>query len=65
MDIITNNEVYKQVVKDSYGGVLYNVANFGKYDATQLLEDWDALSPQLKDSANGIIKDAINFLKEA
>jgi hypothetical protein len=63
MDKITNNEVYKQVLKDSFGGIMYNVANYGKYDATQLLADWDALSPQLKDSANGIIKGAINFLQ--
>jgi hypothetical protein len=63
MDEITNNEVYKQVVKDAFGGVMYNVANRDKYDATELLAKWDNLTEVQKSSANGITKGAINFLK--
>ena len=29
---IENNEVYKEILKDSFGGVMYNVANQNKYD---------------------------------
>jgi len=60
---ITENEVYKQILKDSFGGVMYNVANRNKYDTKELLEIWDKLEPYEKESANGIIKGAINFIK--
>ena len=63
MDKIRNHPVMKQVLADSMGGVLYNVANRGKYDAADLLALWDGLSPAEQGSAGGIIKGAINFLQ--
>lgn len=63
MEDIHNNEVYKQVLTDSFGGVMYNVANRDKYDSSTLLALWDNLSPAEKESAGGITKGAINFLK--
>lgn len=63
LEEITENEVYKQVVSDSFGGVLYNVANRDKYDSAEVLELWDNLTPQEQGAVNGIIKGAINFLQ--
>lgn len=60
---IENNEVYKQVLRDSFGGIMYNVANQGKYDTTELLELWDNLDPRYRSAANGIMKGAIHFLQ--
>lgn len=60
---ITSNEVYKQVLADSFGGVMYNVANQYKYDATELIELWDSATASEQESAGGIVKGAINFLK--
>lgn len=61
---ILNSAIMKQVLKDSFGGIVYNVSNGGKYDATELLEIWDNLSNNEKDAMGGIILGAINFLKE-
>lgn len=63
LEELTDNEVYKQVLRDSFGGVLYNVANQGKYDSTEVLELWDNMTPQEQGAVNGIIKGAINFLQ--
>ena len=60
---IKNNEVYKQILADSFGGIMYNVANQGKYDAKELLELWDSASVSDKEMAGGIVKGAIDFLK--
>jgi len=35
---IESNETYQQVLKDSFGGVLYNVANENKYNTAELQE---------------------------
>lgn len=67
MDTLTyirENEVYKQILADSFGGVMYNVANYGKYDATEIIALWNSLTPSERESAGGIMKDAFNFLKE-
>ena len=53
----------KQILKDSFGGIMYNVANRNKYDATELLAIWDSLPAYEKENAGGIITGAINFIK--
>jgi hypothetical protein len=63
IQVIESNEVYKQVLKDSFGGVLYNVANRDKYDSTEVLRLWDNLTPQEKNAADGIMTGAIHFLE--
>ena len=60
---IEENETYKQVLKDSFGGVLYNVANQDKYDSAEVLRLWDNLTPQEQNAAGGIMTGAIGFLK--
>lgn len=61
--VIEENETYKQILKDSFGGVLYNVANRDKYDSAEVLQLWAALTPQEKDAVGGIMKGAINFVE--
>lgn len=60
---IKNSEVYKQVLADSFGGIMYNIANQGKYDSEEIIAAWDALPPAERESAGGIVKGAMNFLK--
>ncbi len=60
---IENHPVYKQVIKDSFGGVMYNVDNRDKYDATEIIEMWDNLSPVDQEVAGGIMAGAFGFLK--
>jgi len=59
---IKENEVYKQIIKDSHGGVMYNVADADKYDAREILALWDMVKH--KDAMSGIIKGAMSFLHE-
>ena len=60
---IANNDVYKQVLADSFGGVMYNVANQDKYDAKELLNAWYNLTQAERESAGGIMKGAMHFLR--
>jgi hypothetical protein len=61
---IKANAVYKQVLADSYGGVMYNVANHDKYDTTELLKLWAGLTPAEREMAGGIMKGAMSFLRD-
>lgn len=66
LELITNHPVMVQVLKDAYGGVMYNVANRGTYDETgtlELIALWESMSDSEQSSANGLIKGAINFIK--
>ena len=58
---IQANQFYKQILADSFGGIMYNVANRNKYDAgkNQLLELWNQVD---SDNADGIMKGAMAFL---
>lgn len=60
---IKNSDTMQQVLRESFGGVMYNVANYGKYDSDEVLALWDSLSDNEKNSVGGIIKGAINFLQ--
>jgi hypothetical protein len=61
---ITANPIYQQILRDSFGGVMYNVANRDKYDSTPLLAAWKGLSPAERERADGIITGVMNFLEE-
>lgn len=63
LEQIKSNETYKQVLKDSYGGIMYDVANRSKYDTTELMQLWSDMPATEKELAGGIMKGAINFLK--
>ena len=59
---IKANEVYKQVIKDAYGGAMYNVANRGKYDDKEIISIWQSMTQSEKDGSDGILKGAMGFL---
>lgn len=64
IDMVTEHPVMKQILADSFGGVMYNVANRDKYNTDELLATWEALTPAEKENANGLITGAINFITE-
>ena len=60
------NKVLKEILADSFGGVLYNVANKNKYNATDtanMIKEHDELTASEKESLDGLVKGAINFIK--
>jgi len=59
---IESNETYQQVLKDSFGGVLYNVANENKYNTAELQEIVSTYSKAELSAINWIMKGAFNFL---
>jgi len=59
---IKSHPVYKQVVKDSFGWVMYNVANRDKYDSAELLQMRNDMSDSERSSADGIVTGAMHFL---
>ncbi len=63
MNQIKDHAVYKQVMADSFNGIMYNVANQDKYDTSELFSLWDSLTPAEKEMSGGIMKGAFNFLK--
>lgn len=62
MHEIKAHPVMVQVLKDSCGGLIYNVANRNKYDTSELVALWDSLTASERESAGGIIKGAMNFI---
>lgn len=65
--MIKANETYQEVLKDSFGGVMYNVANHDKYDpesVAEIIELWETADHNERAVAGGIMKGAIGFLKE-
>lgn len=60
---IENHPVYKKVISDSFGGVMYDIANRDKYDSAEILGLWDRMTDSQKDACGGIMKGAISFLK--
>ena len=61
---IEQHPTYKQILADSFGGIMYDVANRGKYDTAEIVKLWQSLSEAERDSVGGIMKGAFNFIKE-
>jgi hypothetical protein len=61
---IKNNPDYQQILADSFGGVMYNVANRSKYNTKEIIRLWSLMTPSEQELAGGIMQGAINFLKE-
>lgn len=59
---IKESEVYKQLMKDSFNGVMYQQANADKYESSSIIKLWKQV--RHKDSQDGIIKGAMSFLIE-
>ena len=63
-ETIQQHPVYKQIMADSFGGIMYDVANRGKYDTAEIVELWERLTPAERESVGGIMEGAFNFIKE-
>ena len=63
IEIIKASPVYRQILADSFGGIMYNVANRGKYDSAGIEALWYGLTSAEREGAGGIIKGVFNFLK--
>jgi len=64
INTIENDAVYQRIKKDSFGGVMYDISNRNKYNADHLIATWDSMTASQQESAGGIIRGAIGFLKE-
>ena len=62
IELIKSHPTYKQILADSFGGVMYNVANRDKYDTLEILAVWNSLPGHAQESADGIIQGAMNFI---
>ena len=60
---IKDNTFYKQIIADSFGGVMYDVANRNKYNEGKkaLLALWEEI--ESTDAADGVMKGAMSFLR--
>lgn len=65
LEQIKDNPDYKQIMADSFGGIMYDVANRGKYNKIRLLKLWDSLPANEQEGAGGIMKGAIDFVQGA
>ena len=63
IEIIKASPVYRQILADSFGGIMYNVANRGKYDSAGIEALWYGLTPNEREGADGIIRGVFDFLK--
>lgn len=67
---IETKEFYQQVLKESYGGVMYNLANLEKYkvekprEMQELVLLWQRMTEGEKERCGGIMKGALLFLLE-
>lgn len=63
IDLLKDNATLKEILKDSFGGVIYDLSNKDKYDTTELIKLWDSLTGAEQETVGGLIKGAINFVK--
>jgi len=62
IEAIKENDIYKQVMKDSHNGTAYNSTNKGKYKANEILKLWNKV--ENKESVDGTVQGAMKFLLE-
>lgn len=62
IEAIKSHPVYKQIMADSFNGVMYNVANRNKYDSAELVTLWQSMSDDQQACCDGIVKGAMNFI---
>ena len=64
LEKIQQNPVLKEILKDSFGGVMYSLSNKNKYDTKELLKEWEELTESERECTGGLIKGAIAFITE-
>lgn len=62
IEAIKNNEVYKKILADSCGGIIYTEGTQTDYNTAEILKLWGSLPETYKEAAGGIIKGLFNFL---
>lgn len=62
---IVSSTLYKQIVKDSYGGVCYmkSPSDYDEKEKLELIDLWASMTDAQKQGCNGIIKGAFNFIQ--
>lgn len=64
LEYIKQHPTYKQILADSFGGIMFNDANIGKYDTTELLEWWNTLTDAQLGVADGIVKGIFDYIQQ-
>ncbi|WP_440220910.1 hypothetical protein [Dietzia sp. MNB45] len=64
LEAIEKSPVYQEIMRDSFGGVIYNVANAGKYQTEEIENIWNSTSPAERECAGGVMKGAFHFLED-
>jgi len=59
---LKQDKTLKLILDDSFGGIIYDLANKNKYETKELLNKYNKLSPREKESLGGIVSGAINFI---
>lgn len=59
---LTDNETYQKILKDSMGGIMFNVADKGKYDVSELLAIWNAIPLREQEAAGGTVNGVMEFV---
>ena len=59
---IQKNETYKQILSDSFGGIMYEEGTQTKYNSDEILKLWSDTPEPEKEAAGGIMKGVFNFL---
>ena len=59
---LKDNAEFKKVLADSFGGVMYNMANIDKYNTEEILALWNRIPKATQGGVDGIVEGAINFL---
>lgn len=63
LQAIKENETFKQILKDSFGGIMYTEGTQKKYNSTEILNLWESLPNTYKEYAGGIVSGVFRFLK--
>jgi len=60
---ILDDENYKSIIKESYGWIMYDLANKNKYNTKKILWLWDILTEWEKDACDWIINWLFDFIQ--
>ena len=59
---IQENETYKKILTDSFGGIIYDASKKEGYDSEEILKLWNNTHAAYKESSGGIMQGVFNFL---
>jgi hypothetical protein len=62
LNAILEHPTYKQILKDSFGGIMYDLSKKNSYNTDKLLKLWEDLPNAWKEGSGGITQGVFNFL---